>query len=149
LHRHENWLVLRTFSKAHALAGLRVGYAVGSPELIQDLAAVKDSYPVDRCAIAGALAALDDEEHHRAIVDVVRAERARLSERLRAAGWDVPSSHANFVFARPPDGDASAALHRLRDAKILVRHFTSLPERLRITVGSAVENDRLLHALGI
>ena len=149
LHRHDNWLVLRTFSKAHALAGLRVGYAVGSPALIADLAAVKDSYPIDRCAIAGALAALDDEEYHRRLVDLVCGERVRVTERLRDAGWDVVESHANFVFARPPDGDATAALHRLRAAKILVRHFSSLPERLRISIGSSVENDRLLDALHV
>jgi histidinol-phosphate aminotransferase len=147
LQRHESWLVLRTFSKAHALAGLRVGYAVGSTELIADLAAVKDSYPVDRCAIAGALAALDDEPHHRAIVDTVCIERDRVSARLRAAGWDVPASQANFVFARPPGGDALAVLHALRAAKILVRHFTALPDRLRISIGAPVENDRLLAAL--
>ncbi len=148
LHRHDNWLVLRTFSKAHALAGLRVGYAVGPQPLVADLAAVKDSYPIDRCAIAGALAALDDEAHHRRIVGMVCDERTRVTERLRAAGWDVVTSHANFVFARPPGGDAFSGLNRLRDAKILVRHFTSLPDRLRISIGSPVENDRLLRALG-
>lgn len=148
LARHDNWLVLRTFSKSHALAGLRVGYAVGSPELIADLAAVKDSYPVDRCAIAGALAALDDEAHHRAIVAMVRGERERVTGRLRAAGWDVPASHANFVFARPPGGDAVGCLQRLRSARILVRHFASLPDRLRISVGAPGDNDRLLAAIG-
>ena len=148
LERHDNWLVLRTFSKAHALAGLRVGYAIGSARLIDDLAAVKDSYPIDRCAIAGALAALEDEAHHRAIVETVRSERARLTERLRKAQWDVLPSEANFVFARPPGGDALAALHRLRDSRILVRHFSSLPDRLRISVGAPAENDRFLAALG-
>lgn len=149
LHRHESWLVLRTFSKAHALAGLRVGYAVGSPALIADLAAVKDSYPVDRCAIAGALAALRDEVHHRRIVDMVCSERTRVTQRLHEVGWDVVESHANFLFARPADGDAVAALQRLRAAKILVRHFSTLPERLRISIGAPVENDRLLSALEV
>ena len=147
LHRHENWLVLRTFSKAHALAGLRLGYAVGSPALMADLAAVKDSYPIDRCAIAGGLAALEDAAHHRSIVDMVCGERQRVAGRLRDSGWDVVESHANFVFARPPDGDAAAALDRLRAAKILVRHFESLPDRLRISIGAPGENDRLLSAL--
>jgi histidinol-phosphate aminotransferase len=149
LARHDSWLVLRTFSKAHALAGLRVGYALGSPQLIDDLAAVKDSYPVDRCAIAGALAALEDEAHHRAIVATVLRERTRVAQRLRAAGWDVPESHANFLFARPADGDAVGALGRLRDARILVRHFASLPDRLRITIGTAEDDDRLLDALAV
>jgi len=149
LQRHDNMLVLRTFSKSHALAGLRVGYAVGPRELIDDLAAVKDSYPVDRCAIAGALAALEDERHHDAIVETVVAERDRLTERLRRAGWDVPDSGANFVFARPPGGDAEGVQAQLRERRILVRHFRSLPDRLRITVGGAEETDRLLAALGV
>jgi histidinol-phosphate aminotransferase len=149
LDGHDNMLVLRTFSKAHALAGLRVGYAIGSPDLIADLAAVKDSYPLDRCAIAGALAALEDEPHHRAIVETVVAERDRLTARLRRAGWDVPDSGANFVFARPPDGDARGAQEKLRAQRILVRHFTSIPDRLRITVGGPQETDRLFQALGV
>jgi histidinol-phosphate aminotransferase len=149
LARHDNWLVLRTFSKSHALAGLRVGYAVGPAALVADLAAVKDSYPIDRCAIAGALAAWDDVAHHRAIVDVVCAERERVTARLRRASWDVPPSHANFVFARPSDGDAAARLQQLRDAHILVRHFAGLPDRLRISIGSPAENDRLFAALGV
>ena len=148
LERHSNWLVLRTLSKAHALAGLRVGYALGSAELIADLRAVEDSYPVDRCAIAGAVAALADAEHHRRIVEVVLAGRARLAGALRGAGWDVPDSGANFVFARPPDGDAAAVVARLRAARILVRHFEGAhADRVRITVGSAAEIDRLLAAL--
>jgi histidinol-phosphate aminotransferase len=149
LDEHENFLVLRTFSKSHALAGLRVGYAVGSAELIGDLVAVKDSYPVDRCAIGGALAALNDVRHHHAIVETVVAERDRLTARLRRAGWDVPESGANFVFARPPGGDAAGVLRRLREAQILVRHFNSLPDRLRITVGGMEDTDRLLAALGV
>ncbi|HEX3604286.1 MAG TPA: aminotransferase class I/II-fold pyridoxal phosphate-dependent enzyme [Candidatus Dormibacteraeota bacterium] len=108
------------------------------------------SYPVDRCAIAGAAAALADEEHHRRIVDGVRGERARLSARLAAAGWDLTDSHANFVFARPPGGDAPGVLARLRERRILVRHFDGdHADRLRITVGAPGENDRLLDALGI
>lgn len=150
LERHPSWLVVRTFSKSHALAGLRVGYAVGDADLIADLAAVKDSYPVDRCAIAGALAALEDEAHHEAIVSLVRRERQRLTERLRRAGWDVLPSEANFVFARPPDGDAAAVRDRLRAERILVRHFEQprCRDRLRITIGTPEENDRLLSALG-
>ena len=150
LDRHDNWLVLRTLSKSHALAGLRVGYAVGDADLIADLAAVKDSYPVDRCAIAGAAAALADVEHHRRIVDTVLAQRARLTARLRGAGWDVPDSGANFVFARPPDGNAAAAVARLRDQRILVRHFGgSCADRMRISVGAAAEMDRLFESLGV
>jgi histidinol-phosphate aminotransferase len=150
LARHPRWLVLRTFSKSYALAGLRVGYAVGHPELIADLLAVKDSYPIDRCAIAGAAAALADQEHHRRLVEGVRAERGRLSRWLADAGWQVTPSEANFVFARPPGGEAVAVLDRLREQRILVRHFAGdHADRLRITVGTPAENDRLLAGLGL
>lgn len=150
LGRHPRWLVLRTFSKAYALAGLRVGYALGDPELIADLMAVKDSYPVDRCALAGATAALADQDHHRRLVEGVRSERERLSLRLAAAGWRLTPSQANFVFARPPGGDATGVLRRLRERRILVRHFGGVhADHLRITVGAPEENERLLAALGI
>jgi histidinol-phosphate aminotransferase len=149
LPRHESWLVLRTFSKSHALAGLRVGYAVGAPELIADLEAVKDSYPVDRGAIAGCVAALADEGHHRRIVAIVVEQRARLTACLRGAGWGVVDSGANFVFTRPPDGDAGGVQARLRDAHILVRRFQTHPDRLRISVGGPEEMDRLLEALSL
>jgi histidinol-phosphate aminotransferase len=150
LREHDNWLVVRTLSKSHALAGLRVGYAIGSAELIADLYAVKDSYPVDRCAMGGAIAALDDEEHHQAILATVARQRARLSEALIELGWDVPPSGANFVFARPPAATvAREVAERLRAQRILVRHFDTagLDDRLRITVGSAADVDRLLAAL--
>jgi histidinol-phosphate aminotransferase len=150
LGRHPRWVVVRTFSKSYALAGLRVGYAIGHPELIADLNAVKDSYPVDRCAIAGAAAALADQDHHRCLVEGVRSERERLSRRLTAAGWRLTRSEANFVFARPPGGDAAGVLRRLREQRILVRHFQGEhADRLRITVGTPEENDRLLDALAI
>ena len=150
LAAHPNWLVIRTLSKSHALAGLRVGYALGDPALIADLNAVRDSYPVDRCAIAGAIAAVEDHAHHRSIVDTVLRERARMSDRLRGLGWTVPPSHANFVFASPPPGiTAAGAATRLRDERILVRHFAvpDLDGALRITVGDAAATDRLLAAI--
>jgi histidinol-phosphate aminotransferase len=150
LRDHDNWLIARTLSKSHALAGLRVGYALGSPALIADLYAVKDSYPVDRCAIAGAVAALEDVPHHQAIVATVASQRDRLSDALTELGWHVPPSGANFVFARPPAQTTAAHVAaRLREQRILVRHFDSagLDDRLRITVGSAADVDRLLAAL--
>ena len=150
LPAHPNWLVIRTLSKSHALAGLRVGYALGNHSLIADLNAVRDSYPVDRCAIAGAMAALEDRAHHRLIVGTVIRERSRLSDRLGALGWRVEPSHANFVFASPPPGITAAAVAtRLREARILVRHFTvpGLDRFLRITVGDARATDRVLAAV--
>jgi histidinol-phosphate aminotransferase len=150
LAAHPNWLVIRTLSKSHALAGLRVGYALGDRSLIADLNAVRDSYPVDRCAIAGAMAALEDREHHRLIVTTVLRERARLGDRLAVLGWRVGPSQANFVFATPPPGITAAAVAtRLREERILVRHFTlpGLDAALRITVGDARATDRVLAVL--
>jgi histidinol-phosphate aminotransferase len=145
---HPNWLVLRTFSKSYALAGLRVGYAVGAAEVVADLAAVGESYPVDRCAVAGALAALGDVEHHRRVVGHVVAERGRLSSALAGRGWSVTPSHANFVCAVPPAGPAAEVAARLRDKGVLVRHFSGGKRgQLRITVGTVAENDALLAAL--
>lgn len=150
LVRRPSWIVVRTFSKGYALAGLRVGYALGAPEVIADLLAVKDSYPVDRCALAGALAALEDQVHHRRIVDTVRTQRERMTRELTALGWDVPPSGANFVFARPPEPlAASGVAEDLRGRHILVRHFTQpgISDRLRITVGDEGAVDQLLDAL--
>jgi histidinol-phosphate aminotransferase len=147
---HPNWVIVRTLSKSHAIAGLRVGYALGDPDVIADLNAVRDSYPVDRCAIAGAQAALDDEPHHQRIVDTVLRERARMTEGLTDLGWSVVPSAANFVFARPPSWTTAAAVSaHLRGEKILVRHFDAagLADRLRITVGDRATVDRLLAAL--
>jgi histidinol-phosphate aminotransferase len=147
LTAHSNWLIVRTLSKSHALAGLRVGYAVGDAALIDDLNAVRDSYPVDRCAIAGAIAAVEDHGHHQLIVDTVIRERARMSERLRSLGWTVVPSHANFVFASPPtEMSAAGVAARLRESRILVRHFAlpGLNEALRITVGDGPATDRVL-----
>jgi histidinol-phosphate aminotransferase len=115
--------------------------------VIADLNAVRDSYPVDRCAIAGAVAALEDREHHQLIVDTVLRERARLRDRLRALGWSVEPSAANFVFASPPRGITAATVaERLRNARILVRHFAlpGLDGALRITVGDGQATDRVL-----
>jgi histidinol-phosphate aminotransferase len=145
---HPNWLVLRTFSKSYALAGLRVGYAVGAAGLIDDLGAVGESYPVDRCAIAGARAALHDDAHHRRLVDAIVDERARLSAELIALGWEVTPSQANFVTGRPPQQSATAVADQLRQRRVLVRSLGAGEAGvLRITVGTAAENDALLAAL--
>lgn len=145
---HPTWLVLRTFSKSYALAGLRVGYAVGAPDLIDDLHAVGESYAVGRCAIAGARAALQDTAHHRRLVEAVVAERARLTAELADLGWQVTPSQANFVSGRPPSGSAAAIAQTLRQSRVLVRCLGTGDESvLRITVGTVAENDALLAAL--
>jgi histidinol-phosphate aminotransferase len=150
LASHSNWLIVRTLSKSHALAGLRVGYALGAPDLIDDLNAVRDSYPVDRCAIAGAVAALEDEEHHQLIVETVVRERERLADALTVLGWEVAPSNANFILATPPSSTTAAKVaEHLRGRRILVRHFDvpGLDDRLRITIGDGHAVDRVLAAI--
>ncbi|MCX7946120.1 MAG: histidinol-phosphate transaminase [Hydrogenophilus sp.] len=154
LHRYDNLLIVQTFSKGWALAGLRVGFALGSPPLIDALTRVKDSfnsYPLDRLAQAGALAALSDEPYYCDLRRRVIEERARLTAQLTALGFRVLPSYANFLFAahpRFPDGRFLATA--LRERAVLVRHFPHPPRIapfLRITIGTPAENDRLLAAL--
>lgn len=150
LEKHSNLLILRTFSKSYALAGMRIGFALGNPELIANLDAVKDSYNMDRLAIVAAVAAIQDGDHHRAIVDHVVAERAWLGEQLRELGFEVTQSAANFVFVQPPARNAAAAVaDALREQRILIRHYDREPIAgwFRITIGTRDQHERLLAAL--
>jgi histidinol-phosphate aminotransferase len=150
LAKHENLLILRTMSKSYALAGMRIGFALGSPQLIADLDAVKDSYNLDRLAIVAAAAAIEDEEHHRKIVEHVVAERRWLELQLHELGFEHSPSEANFVFVKPPRGNAAAAVaDALRERRILVRHYDREPIAgwFRITVGTRDQHERLLEAL--
>lgn len=149
LPRHKNLLVLRTFSKSYALAGMRIGFALGSPDLIASLDAVKDSYNLDRLAIAAAVAAIEDEGHHRKIVDFVVTEREWLTGELRGLGFDISPSQANFVFVKPPRISGAAVADALREQRILVRRYDLEPIAgwLRITVGTRAQHERLLAAL--
>lgn len=145
--RLPNVAVLRSFSKSYSLAGLRIGLLLAPPALAAELAKVKDSYNLDRLAQAGALAALDDQEWMLGNVARVRATRERLEGELASLGFAVVPSQANFVLARRP-GEALAGLAAaLKDRGILVRHFSALPDALRISVGTDAQIDRLLGEL--
>ena len=151
--RHPQLLVTRTLSKSHALAGLRVGYAIGQAHLIEALNRVKDSfnsYPLDRFAQAGALASMEDRTYFESICAKVVATRERLVAEMTQLGFDVLPSAANFIFARHPGHDGAALAAALRERSIIVRHFRQ-PERispfLRITVGTDAQCDALLAAL--
>ena len=142
--RHPNVVVLRTLSKSYSLAGLRVGIGITTPGLAAELNKVKDSYNVSRLAQAGAAAALDDQASMLAHVARVRATRARLTEALAGLGYDVLPSQTNFVLVRRPGRTLLPVKEALQRKGILVRHFSDLPDALRITVGTDVEIDRLL-----
>lgn len=152
VRRHPNLLVVHTLSKSRSLAGLRVGYAVGHADLIEALERVKDSfnsYPLDRLAIAGAVAAMDDRAHFESTRRAVIASREALNGELRALGFDVLPSAANFVFARHPRHDAARLAAALRERSIIVRHFRQprIDQFLRITIGTDAQCRELATAL--
>ena len=151
--RYPQLLVTRTLSKSHALAGLRVGYAVGHAELIEALGRIKDSfnsYPLDRLAQAGAAAALQDREYSESICRKVVETRERLVPQLRSLGFEVVPSAANFIFVRHPQHGGAALTSRLRERAVIVRHFAN-PSRIapyvRITVGTDDQCQALVSAL--
>jgi histidinol-phosphate aminotransferase len=150
LTSHDNVIVLRTFSKSFSLAGMRVGLAFGHPDVLAQIAKVKDSYNLSRVAIAAGAAALAEVAWMGRNVARIVATRARLSAQLTALGYDVLPSAANFVLARRPGEDQGPVQAALRERGILVRHFATdrLRDALRISVGTDAEIDRLLAELG-
>lgn len=144
LARHPNLVILRTFSKAWGLAGLRVGYAMAAPEIILAIHAVAPPFPLPGVALAAALAALDLDEPVAARVGRNATERARMTHGIAALGLSVAQSRANFVWL--PVGPQAAALNaHLTGAGIAVRCFAG--EGVRITTGTAGDTDAVLDAL--
>lgn len=149
---HDNLLVVHTFSKSRSLAGLRVGFALGQPPLIEALTRIKDSfnsYPLGRLALDGALAAWQDRAWFDDTRARVMAERTRLTRGLGQLGFRVLPSAANFLFAEHTRLPAEEILAGLRARGVLVRHFRQQRIRnwLRITVGTPADGDALLDAL--
>lgn len=149
---YPNLLVVRTLSKGRSLAGLRVGYAVGNEDLIAALNSVKDSfnsYPVDRLAQAGALGAVRDENYFRATRDKIVNTRACAANELKALGFTVCDSSANFLFVSHERVAAKTLLDGLRERGILVRWWNKprISNYLRITVGTDREMKALCAAM--
>lgn len=145
-------LVIHTLSKSRSFAGLRVGYAIGNPSLIEALIRVKDcfnSYPIDRLALVGAVAAIRDTAYFESTCAKVIATRERLVPELEKLGFEVLPSGANFVFARHPQHEGAALQAKLRERKIIVRHFNKprIDRFLRITIGTEDECRALVDAL--
>jgi histidinol-phosphate aminotransferase len=139
-------------SKSRGLAGLRVGYALGQPHLIEALVRIKDSfnsYPLGRLAQAGALAAMSAQDYFRSTCQRIAESRQALARGLTVLGFIVLPSQANFLFATHKQASASELASRLREWAILVRHFNAprIETYLRITVGTPEDNGKLLAAL--
>lgn len=150
--RYPNLLVTQTLSKSRSLAGLRVGLAVGHPDLIEALERIKNSfnsYPLDRIAIAGAAAAFEDREYFEQTCQQVITSREAVVTSMQALGFEVLPSAANFIFARHPQCDAAELAAGLREQGVIVRHFKHprIDQYLRITIGTPEQNQALLDAL--
>jgi len=148
----DNLLVIQTLSKSRALAGMRVGVAMGSTQLIEGLERVKNSfnsYPLDVLAQSAALASLQDEEYFRLSCERVISSRARLCSEMTALGFEVLPSAANFVFATHPGHAAAELFAALRERGIIVRYFNKprIDNYLRISIGTDPQCDALLAAL--
>ena len=151
--RYDNLLVVHTLSKSRSLAGLRVGFAVGHPDLIEALERVKNSfnsYPLDRLAIAGAAAAFKDREYFDKTCQLVIDSRETLVAQLEGKGFEVLPSAANFIFARHPRHDAAGLAAKLREQGVIVRHFKQarIAQFLRISIGTPEQNQALIDGLG-
>jgi histidinol-phosphate aminotransferase len=152
--RYPNLLVIQTLSKSRSLAGLRVGFAIGHADLIDALERVKNSfnsYPLDRFAISGAVAAFEDKAYFEETCRRVMSTRDQLADRLTQMGFQVLPSAANFLFVRHPDWDAATLAARLRERSIIVRHFKQarIDQFLRITIGTDEQTQRLIDALDL
>src|SRR5437763_3171476 len=147
--QRKNLLILRTFSKVYGLAGLRIGYAIGRPELLSAMNKLRTPFNTSGVAQAAALAALDDKEHVTRCIETNAAERKRLCEGLEKLGLQPVRSEANFVFI-PVGPEAKAIGDDLLHLGVIVRPlgWMGFPEAIRISVGTVEENDKCLSALG-
>jgi histidinol-phosphate aminotransferase len=152
IERYPNLLITQTFSKSRALAGLRIGLAFGNEQLIEGLERVKDSfnsYPIDRLAIAAAVASMQDEGYFRDSCKQIIDSRDKLADQLRDLEFQVLPSSANFLLVRHPRHDAEELAAALRKRGVIVRHFKQarIDQYLRITVGTQEQNHSFLEAL--
>lgn len=152
LAEFENLVITRTFSKSRSLAGMRLGYAMGSADAIAAVYAAKDSmnsYPVDMIAQAAGIASVKDEPYFRETTAKVIATRNRLTEKMRGMGFAIPDSSTNFIFAKHNTLKAKDIYDFLKTKDIYVRWFNkpAISEYLRITIGTDSEIDALISAL--
>ena len=149
IDQYENLLVVQTMSKSRSLAGMRVGYALGSQHLIEGLNRIKNSfnsYPLGHLQVAAAIAAFDDKAHFEDSRQKVISERERVASQLKAMNFDVLPSTANFVLARHNQKSAEDLALLLREQGIIVRHFSKprIDQYLRVTIGTKDQNNLLI-----
>lgn len=152
IKEYPNLLVVQTLSKFCALAGIRVGFALGSPELIDGLNRLKNSinsYTIDRLALAGARAAIEDLDYSHRMAERVTETREKTVKQLSSLGFDVIPSQANFIFIAHPDYEAAVLFKKLKDRGILVRHFDQprISDYLRVTIGSDEEMTEFIQTI--
>jgi len=145
----DNVIILRSMSKGYSLAGIRFGYAIAQSDLIAGLMKVKDSYNIDAVAVAVAAAAIKDQKYFSETTEKVKKARGLLVAQLRDLEFEVPESCANFVLARSKNCKANKIYDKLIERRIYVRYFNlpKLDDKLRITVGTGEQNDKLISAL--
>lgn len=145
----ENVMILRSMSKGYSLAGIRFGYAVANKNLIDGMMKVKDSYNVDAAAIAASTAAISDQEYFKKNVERINADKQKLTEDLRQLGLEVRDSQSNFVLAKCTGKEAAVIYDQLAKRQIYIRYFNlpGLSDKLRITVGTKEQNNKLIDAL--
>lgn len=152
VHTYDNVLVIQTLSKSRALAGLRVGYAIGNPELIEGLSRIKDSvnsYTIDRVAMAAATAAIKDEAYTKELTTKIIQTRNSVTKQLEDLNFEVLPSQTNFVFATHSSVPAQVIYEQLKEQGILIRFFNTelLHNHIRITIGTEEEMKQFFTAL--
>ena len=146
---YDNVVILRSMSKGYSLAGIRFGFGIASPSLIDGLMKIKDSYNVDAVALAAATAAISDQAYLQGNVKKIVSERTRVIEQLKTMGFEVSDSQTNFILAQYSQGNAKEIHQKLTEQEIYIRYFElpGLGDKLRITIGTPEQNDKLLAAM--
>ena len=152
VNEYDNVLVVQTFSKSRSMAGMRIGYCFGNPELIKALNDVKfsfNSYTMNRTSISYGIESVNDKEYFEECVGKIVKTRENAKERLSQLGFSFPDSKANFIFATHKSVPAKEIFEKLKDLNIFVRYFAQpgIDNYLRITIGTDEQMDKLISAL--
>jgi histidinol-phosphate aminotransferase len=152
IQKYDNLLVVMTYSKSRSMAGARLGFALAGKAIIQDLEKVKYStnpYNVNRLTLKLGQAAVDSDDYFRANAQKIQATRTKTIQALRALGFQIPDSQANFIFAKREGLDGGDLYRKLKDRGILIRHFSDprIAQYNRITIGTAEEMDTFVAAV--